>query len=95
MEKLTREFLEQEDAMHGDGQVKLEDRVDIAIDTFRQWLADEGLVVVPKSLTEEMTQALWFEISCVHPDQGLFRRGSENTVWRHTLAAAPDALKGD
>ena len=70
-------------------------RVDDAIDALRQWLANEGLVVVPKSLTEEMTQALWFEISCVHPDQGFFRRGSENTVWRHTLAAAPDALAKD
>jgi hypothetical protein len=39
-----------------------------------------------------MTQALWFEVSCIHPDQGFFQRGSEDTIWRHTLAAAPDAL---
>ena len=89
-EKLTREFLEQEDAMHGDGQVKLEDRVDIAIDALRQWLADEGLVVVPRDPSDEMAETGWsvrgtqFEPT---PDA--------QEIYRVMIAAAPDALRAE
>jgi hypothetical protein len=36
---------------------------DAAISAFRQWLADEGLVVMPRTLTREMIDA------CVTSDQ--------------------------
>ena len=95
-EKLTREFLEQEDAMHGDGQVKLEDRVDIAIDALRQWLADEGLVVVPR----EPTVGMFRELTRPFKDKpeleftfGAWALGSFADDYRAMIAAAPDALR--
>jgi hypothetical protein len=59
-------------------------RVDDAIDALRQWLADQGLVIVPAEPTPRMfeanskctTQELWAGIG-----------------WAAMIAAVPDALE--
>lgn len=61
-------------------------RVDDALSALRQWLADEGLVVVPREPTPRMfeanskctTQELWAGIG-----------------WAAMIAAAPDALRAE
>ena len=72
--------------------------VDVAIDMLRQWLADEGLVVVPKARSEWLHEAI--------RDASL--RAAKNAsvapqllyahiLWamQDALAAAPDALAKD
>jgi hypothetical protein len=63
---------------------------DAAILAFRQWLADEGLVVVPMNPSDAMAEAGW---SC---------RGTQfeptpdaQEIYRVMIAAAPDALRNE
>lgn len=72
-----------------------EQTTDAALATFRLWLAENGLVVVPREATEGMIEAGWFQISCDHPDQADMARGTEKNAWSAMIAAAPDALGGE
>jgi hypothetical protein len=55
-----------------------------AILAFRQWLADEGLVVVPREATAEMKAALMAK----SPLNAMRCK----LAWDHMIAAAPDVL---
>lgn len=59
-------------------------RVDDAIDALRQWLADEGLVIVPAEPTPRM-----FEANSKCTSQELWA----GIGWAAMIAAAPDALE--
>ena len=61
-------------------------RVDDAIDALRQWLADEGLVVVPREFTDDMTDAIQDS-----PAGGNLAYARQ--AWGELIAAAPDALR--
>ena len=63
-------------------------RVDDAIDALRQWLADQGLVVVPMEVTDEMLMSGIESDAIQHPWEAL-------DVWRRMIAAAPDALRAE
>lgn len=57
--------------------------VDTAINAFRQWLADEGLVVVPREATDAMlAHGNMDNIAGCHMDE----------IWLSMIAAAPDVL---
>jgi hypothetical protein len=62
-------------------------RVDDAIDALRQWMEDEGLVVVPRDPSDAMAEAGWsvrgtqFEPT---PDA--------QEIYRAMIAASPDVL---
>jgi hypothetical protein len=84
-EKLTRETWNDRD-----GEIVL--TVDDALSALRQWLADEGLVVVPACCTAAMSDAtaqyraeMQRRGRPVHPDD----------LWALMLAAAPDPLEPD
>jgi hypothetical protein len=64
------------------------EEADAAILAFRHWLADEGLVVVPGDVTDEMLMSGIESDAIQHPWEAL-------DVWRRMIATAPDALKGD
>ena len=59
-------------------------RVDDAILALRQWLADEGLVVVPRDATQEMTGAV---LDACAPRSEIMK------TYTAMIAAAPDALE--
>jgi hypothetical protein len=79
-----REMLQRETWNDRDGETVL--TVDDALAALRQWLADEGLVVVPREPTAKMldansqctSQELWAGIG-----------------WAAMLSAAPDPLEPD
>jgi hypothetical protein len=76
-----------------------DEAADAAILALRQWLADEGLTVVPREATEAMSDAFYHSLSHGYPDHRRERQ-SENRgwamqshfVWDTFIAAAPDAL---
>jgi hypothetical protein len=84
-EKLTRETWNDRD-----GEIVL--TVDDALSAFRQWLADEGLVVVPRESTLEMDEAGLKEIQMAHND-GI--SADAEVLWDLMVAAAPDPLEPD
>jgi hypothetical protein len=64
-------------------------RVDDALSAFRQWLADEGLAIVPREATAPMAdvgaEARW---------QSAVRDANNvREIYRAMIAAAPDALR--
>jgi hypothetical protein len=61
----------------------------IAIATFRQWLADQGLVVVPRDATPTMSHAGESYMETMDDD------AYAQDVWHNMIAAAPDALAKD
>jgi hypothetical protein len=65
-------------------------RVDDALSAFREWLADEGLVVVPQISTFKMDAAAVEGLSEICDD---FAFRDAEVVWRSMISAAPDALK--
>ena len=72
-------------------------RVDDAIDAFRQWLADEGLVVVPREATSPMVEqgyyqsfSRWMPNESVQDSYDIAR-----AQWQAMIAAAPDALRAE
>ena len=71
-----------------DDAARVEKLGDAALSAFRQWLADEGLVVVPGDVTDEMLMSGIESDAIQHPWEAL-------DVWRRMIATAPDALKGD
>jgi hypothetical protein len=66
-------------------------RVDDAIDALRKWLADEGLVVVPKKCTEDMAGYAGARAEA-RGDIRMFP-GEYRHAWEAMIAAAPDVLK--
>jgi diketogulonate reductase-like aldo/keto reductase len=79
---------------------------DAALSALRQWLADEGLVVVPKTATEEMHDdaAEVFHAERVkqyHDSMRLYGKMTyaswpfSERMWVAMIAAAPDALAPD
>jgi hypothetical protein len=82
-----REALQRETWNDRDGETDL--TVDEAILALRQWLADEGLVVVPAMPTEQM-QKVGSEARWVTP---LMNPDSPFDMYRAMIAAAPDALE--
>jgi hypothetical protein len=64
-------------------------RVDDAIDALRQWLADEGLVVVPG----EATTRMWMAAVVVQQDDIQLTPDEIRQAWRAMISAAPDALE--
>jgi hypothetical protein len=79
---------------------------DAALAALRQWLADEGLVVVPKTATEEMHDdaAEVFHAERVkqyHDSMRLYGKMTyaswpfSERMWVAMIAAAPDALAPD
>ena len=71
--------------------------VDDALSALRQWLADEGLVVVPREATVAMTHAVW-TTDLPRPDMhgdyaDLDVQMAARDVWHSMIAAAPDALR--
>jgi DNA-binding transcriptional LysR family regulator len=82
-EKLTRETWNDRD-----GEIVL--TVDDALSALRQWLADEGLVVVPGEATEEqIKEAMLFRSLNERPPHVHNTAG----LYRAMLSAAPDALE--
>jgi hypothetical protein len=63
--------------------------VDTAIDIFRFWLAENGLVVVPKEATDEMLA----RASLVEVDDIELTPSEYQAAWQAMLSAAPDALR--
>ena len=70
---------------------------DAALKALRQWLADEGLVVVPRDATEEMVEAGY-----AAPDPTLgelvgrqLRTVQMKKAYTAMIAAAPDALRAE
>ena len=61
-------------------------RVDDAIDTLRQWLADQGLAIVPKKATGAM-----FSAALQRDDHGDLYHG----IYTAMIAASPDFFKED
>jgi hypothetical protein len=70
-------------------------QADAALSALRQWLADEGLVVVPREETDKM-------IFAAEDVLALSRRGGAVSqtlvspaagIWEAMIAAAPDALR--
>ena len=62
---------------------------DDALATVRQWLADEGLAVVPREATSHMCT----HASLVEVDDIELTPSEYCAAWRAMIAAAPDALK--
>jgi hypothetical protein len=62
---------------------KAQKRADAAILALRQWLADEGLVVVPREATKDV---LWIGIKVRHEG------ASVEEIYAAMIAAAPDVL---
>ena len=63
--------------------------VDDALSALRQWLADEGLVVVPR----EATTRMWMAAVVVQQDDIQLTPDEIRQAWRAMIAAAPDALE--
>jgi hypothetical protein len=61
-----------------------------ALATFREWLADEGLVVVPIHSTLQMDEAGSKEAQMAHAE-GI--SVDAEVIWDFMIAAAPDVLK--
>jgi hypothetical protein len=61
-------------------------RVNDALSALRQWLADEGLVVVPRDATPTMSHAGESYMETMDDD------AYAQDVWHNMIAAAPDAL---
>jgi hypothetical protein len=61
---------------------------DAALAALRQWLADEGLVVVPKKMTGDMAIAAGEGVQ-----RSIGSWGEPELAWDYALAAAPDALR--
>jgi hypothetical protein len=62
---------------------------DAAILALRQWLADEGLVVVPREATASMcTHASLVEVDDIELTPSEYR-----AAWQAMISAAPDALE--
>jgi hypothetical protein len=63
---------------------------DAALATFRQWLADQGLVCVPKKCTDDMAGYAGARAEA----RGDIRMlpGEYRNAWAAMIAAAPDAL---
>jgi hypothetical protein len=91
-------------AESGDRRPSEERQADAALSAFRQWLADEGLVVVPKTATEEMHDdaAEVFHAERVkqyHDSMRLYGKMTyaswpfSERMWVAMIAAAPDALE--
>jgi hypothetical protein len=66
-------------------------RVDDAIDALRQWLAYEGLVVVPRLPSWEMLEA--GHVSLVVDPWDATSAPWVGAAWECMIAAAPDALE--
>ena len=60
--------------------------VDDALSALRQWLADEGLVVVPREATPTMSHAGESYMETMDDD------AYAQDVWHNMIAAAPDVL---
>jgi hypothetical protein len=86
--KTLREALQRETWNDRDGETVL--TVDEAILALRQWLADEGLVVVPGEATFGM-----YDATSKHCEDVLKAGEPPNPfrVWSLMISAAPDALK--
>ncbi len=63
---------------------------DAALATFREWLAENGLVVVPREATEEMLVRGGRSADDFRSQPGPYPR--TKAVWKSMIAAAPDAL---
>jgi len=64
---------------------------DAALSALRQWLAYEGLAIVPREATPHMcTHASLVEVDDIELTPSEYR-----AAWRAMIAAAPDTLKGD
>lgn len=61
---------------------------DAALAAFRQWLADEGLVCVPREATEEMLDAVMSTNTASNVWQAV-------RIYTAMIAASPDYFKGD
>jgi len=48
-----------------------------------------GHAVVPVTPTQEMEDAIWFQVSCRHPDQGALPKDATDSVYPAMLAARP------
>lgn len=59
-----------------------------AIDAFLASLAAEGMVLVPKTATQEMLDVGYRIISSGHPYQSDLERGTEADVWEEMIAAS-------
>jgi hypothetical protein len=71
-------------AESGDRRPSEERQADAALSALRQWLTDEGLVVVPREATAEMKAALMAK----SPLNAMRCK----LAWDHMIAAAPDVL---
>ena len=61
--------------------------VDAALATFREWLAENGLVVVPREATASMVM----HASLVEVDDIELTPSEYQAAWQAMLAAAPDS----
>jgi hypothetical protein len=77
-------------AESGDRRPSEERQADAAILALRQWLADEGLVVVPIHSTLQMDEAGSKEAQMAHAE-GI--SVDAEVMWDFMIAAAPDALE--
>ena len=87
MSSTLREALLRETWNDRDGENVL--TVDDALSAFRQWLADEGLVVVPIHSTLQMDEAGSKEARMAHAE-GI--SVDAEVMWDFMIAAAPDVL---
>lgn len=79
-------------AESGDRRPSEERQADAAILALRQWLADEGLVVVPIHSTLQMDEAGSKEARMAHAE-GI--SVDAEVMWDFMIAAAPDALRAE
>jgi len=71
-------------------------RVDDAIDALRQWLADEGLVVVPREATLEMNSASYMlYMREKNNDSAWSGKKNGHLIYAAMIAAVPDALRDE
>lgn len=73
-----------------DDAARVEKLGDAALSALRQWLADQGLVVVPIHSTLQMDEAGSKEARMAHAE-GI--SVDVEVVWDFMIAAAPDALR--
>ena len=77
-----------------DDVARVEKRADAALSALRQWLADEGLVVVPREGTPEMWRAAQMnsEVGAYVCSNWAEAYDCIEQIYRVMIAAAPDAL---
>ena len=67
---------------------------DAALSALRQWLADQGLVVVPRDATQEMNSASYMlYMREKNNDSAWSGKKNGHLIYAAMIAAAPDALK--